>query len=768
MDVALHGREHDRALAGGVGLLHHRLEVGDRGLHRLGRLEHEGQLHLTAAEQLADDLHAVEQHVVHDLERRHRRELLFEVGFQPVALAVDDAVLQALGDRPARAVFLLDRARLDVLEQRHELGERVVVLAPPVVDEIERGLALLLVDPVQRHDARRVHDRGVEPGLAALVQEDAVQHVPGGGLQSERHVRQPEHGVRAGKLGLDAPDGLDRLHRVAAEVVVAGRERERERVEDQVGRFQAVALDGDVVDAARDPQLPVGRARLPFLVDGQADDGGAVFAREPEHPIHPLALVLALLEVGGVEQRLAAVVLQARLEHGGFRRVEHERQRRLGREPAGDLVHVDRAVATDVVDAHVEHVRAFLHLVARHLDAGVPVGFEHRVAELPRTVRVRALTDRQVCELLLERHVRVDRRATRLELGGAQHGRAAVEPLDDRPQVLRRGTAATADDVEPELGCEPVVRVCERGRGEVVVGVAVDDRRQSRVRQRRQERARVLREVAEVLGHLGRAGRAVHADDVGSHRFERGERGADLGADEHATRRLDRDLHHDRDRRREPRAPHRRARTVDGRFCLEKVVDGLDEQHVDAAGDQPVDLEREVVAQCLVANLAQRREPRTRSDRADHEAGPAVGGVAGGDFAGDLRGALVHLERLVGESVLVEDEREGAESGGLDTVDAHREELVVHPGDEIGPGHDELLVAALQHLAAEIVRTEVLSLHPRTERPVEHEHAFVERVEERVHRAAADRRRDSSGIGHRSRLRGDCAGSLPVSAWTGS
>ena len=39
---------------------------------------------------------------------------------------------------------------------------------------------------------------------------------------------------------------------------------------------------------------------------------------------------------------------------------------------------------------------------------------------------------------------------------------------------------------------------------------------------------------------------------------------------------------------------------------------------------------------------------------------------------------------------------------------------------------------------------------------------------ERVHGATAHRRCDSSGIGHRSRLRGDCARSLPVSARAGS
>ena len=69
VDVALDGREHDRALAGAVGLLHVRFEVGDGGLHHLGRLQHERQLHLARAEQVADRLHAGQQRVVDDLQR---------------------------------------------------------------------------------------------------------------------------------------------------------------------------------------------------------------------------------------------------------------------------------------------------------------------------------------------------------------------------------------------------------------------------------------------------------------------------------------------------------------------------------------------------------------------------------------------------------------------------------------------------------------------------------------------------------------------------
>ena len=68
-----------RALAGAFDLLHVRLEVGDRGLHRLGGLEDERQLHLARAEELAHDAHALEQVLVDDRERVHPVEGLVEV-----------------------------------------------------------------------------------------------------------------------------------------------------------------------------------------------------------------------------------------------------------------------------------------------------------------------------------------------------------------------------------------------------------------------------------------------------------------------------------------------------------------------------------------------------------------------------------------------------------------------------------------------------------------------------------------------------------------
>ena len=89
----------------------------------------------------------------------------------------------------------------------------------------------------------------------------------------------PRVGVHAGQLGLDAADALDGRDAVAAQVSSPVESGKRERVEDQVAGLEAVAVDGEVVDAVGDAQLPLDVAGLALLVDEQADDGGAVLAR---------------------------------------------------------------------------------------------------------------------------------------------------------------------------------------------------------------------------------------------------------------------------------------------------------------------------------------------------------------------------------------------------------------------------------------------------------------------------------------------------------
>ena len=128
VDVALDRGQQDLALAGVVVGLHVRLEVGHRRLHHLGRGQHERQLHLAGAEQLADGLHPGQQRLVDDLERVLLLHPRVEVGLEPVAVAVDDAPLQAVEQRQGGELLgprVLGRRRRDPLEDAHEVLQRV-------------------------------------------------------------------------------------------------------------------------------------------------------------------------------------------------------------------------------------------------------------------------------------------------------------------------------------------------------------------------------------------------------------------------------------------------------------------------------------------------------------------------------------------------------------------------------------------------------------------------------------------------------------------
>ena len=272
VDVALDRGQHHPALAALVGLFHVGLEHGHGRLHHLGRLEHERQLHLAGAEQLADRLHPGQQDLVDDRERAAGLHGLGQVGLQAVADPVDDAALEALVDRQGGQVLGAGRlGHLLALEQGHELLQRVVALTAPVVDQVEGDLALLVVDAVHGQDAGRGDDGRVEPGLAGLVQEHRVEHLAGGRGQAEGDVGDAQDGPDPGQLGLDPPDRLEGGHGVAPQVLLARPEREGESVEDEVLGGQAVLVDGQVVDAVGDAQLPVDVAGLALLVDQQGD-----------------------------------------------------------------------------------------------------------------------------------------------------------------------------------------------------------------------------------------------------------------------------------------------------------------------------------------------------------------------------------------------------------------------------------------------------------------------------------------------------------------
>jgi hypothetical protein len=105
--VALHRGQDHLAARRRVGLLHELLEVVDRGLHGLGRLQHLGHDQLVVVEQAAHFAHAGHQRPVDDVERRGALgALAVEVGDQAVLGAFDDVVGQALVERQVLGALL--------------------------------------------------------------------------------------------------------------------------------------------------------------------------------------------------------------------------------------------------------------------------------------------------------------------------------------------------------------------------------------------------------------------------------------------------------------------------------------------------------------------------------------------------------------------------------------------------------------------------------------------------------------------------------------
>lgn len=293
--------------------------------------------------------------------------------------------------------------------------------------------------------------------------------------------------------------------------------------------------------------------------------------------------------------------------------------------------------------------------------------------------------------------------------------------------MLGRRAAAAADEREPVLLDEGLLGVGQALGVEREVRPVLGEHRQSGVRHAEQRDAGVPGEVAQVFAHLGGAGRAVQADHVDAERFERGQRGTDLGSEQHGAGGLEgqRAQHQEVAAHRLQGAP----RTQHGGLGLQEVLRGLDDERVGAAGDQPFGVLLESVAQDRVGGVAQRRQLGAGADGAEHPALPAGGfGEPVGDLAGDARAGLGELVDPAGDVVLTEGGGVGPEGVGLDAVHADGEVLLVHRADDVGPGHVQDLVAAFEVL--EVVERGVLGLEHRAHGTVGHDHSGGESLSE--------------------------------------
>ena len=192
VDVAEDGGQDDRPLGDAFLALQVGLQAGDGLLHRLGRLEHEGQDQLAGAELVADLLHRGQKDVVEDLDGvagfAHR---LVDLVLDPLFLAADDAEVEALAHGHARhrvgaAGVGRFRAAFEVLDVVLE-GVRVAG-----EDQVFGQVALFRRDLGEGQDVRGVDDRQIESRLDAVVEEDGVEDPAGGRIEPEGDVGDAE------------------------------------------------------------------------------------------------------------------------------------------------------------------------------------------------------------------------------------------------------------------------------------------------------------------------------------------------------------------------------------------------------------------------------------------------------------------------------------------------------------------------------------------------------------------------------------------------
>ena len=281
-------------------------------------------------------------------------------------LPVEDHPVDLLLRRHPRGGIFLLRTRVLLFGGRESFDETLERVGTLVEHQIVGQRAFLTADLGVGRDVCRVHDRRVEPRFNAVVEKHRVEHMPRNRIEPEAHIGHAEDREHARQLALDEANALDRLMRAVDPLRIAGRQRERERVVDEIFRAQPILANDDIVDGARHFELALARFRHADGIDGECHERRAVLLRQRHDVVDALA---PILHVDGVDDRASRHVLERRLDHDALGAVDHEGKLHTHGQQLHHLRHLLRFVATlGERDADVQHMRAAVLLLARDLE----------------------------------------------------------------------------------------------------------------------------------------------------------------------------------------------------------------------------------------------------------------------------------------------------------------------------------------------------------------------------------------------------------------
>ena len=402
VDVALDRGEHDLAGGGRMSapvlvLFHVGQEIGDRLLHHPRRLHHLRQEHAARAEQIADHVHAVHQRAFDHGERPRRLAPRFvDIDLDEVGDAVHQRVRQPLLHRPFApgqiGLFLL------LAVAAMAFGERQQPLAgigAAVEHDVLARLAQFGIEIVVDRDLPGIDDAHIHAGGDGVIEKHRMHRLAQELIAAER---EGKIGDAAGDVGMrqvlpDPARGFDEGDAVAAVLLHAGRHSKDVRIEDDVLRRKADAVDQDVVGARGDLGLALEGVGLARFVERHDHDGGAVTAHQPGVMDEG---VLALLERDRIHHRLALHAFETGLDHRELRGIDHQRHAgdvRLRRDEIEERGHRLLGIEQALVHVDVEDLRAVLDLVAGDGQRGRVIAGGDELAEARRAGDVGAFAD---------------------------------------------------------------------------------------------------------------------------------------------------------------------------------------------------------------------------------------------------------------------------------------------------------------------------------------------------------------------------------------
>ena len=187
-------------------LVHERLEIRDRALHRARALDDLRQEHLAGAEQIADDLHAVHQRAFDHVERPRRASARASSASAsmksttPCTSAYDSRCLDRLL-APGEIDLALLAGALHLIGERDEPLGRV---RPAVEDHVLDVLEQIRRDVLVHRELAGVDDAHVEAGLDRVVQKRRVDRLADDVVAAERERQVADAAAdlhaRAGRL----------------------------------------------------------------------------------------------------------------------------------------------------------------------------------------------------------------------------------------------------------------------------------------------------------------------------------------------------------------------------------------------------------------------------------------------------------------------------------------------------------------------------------------------------------------------------------------